>query len=132
MADQAPVRDPKEGPPTDIVFLQDVIARHASVEWYTETSFPVQSASFIPARWARRRPSAMDDMKSVVYLCCPVQTKEGWAFTTALTTFIRGDWDGIEDKRLLPARKLDFNDPLTAAIFKEIHNLGNWVVTELC
>jgi DNA segregation ATPase FtsK/SpoIIIE, S-DNA-T family len=128
MADQAPVRDPKEGPPTDIVFLQDVIARHAGVEWYSETSFPVKSPSFIPARWARRRPSAMDDMKSVVYLCCPVQTKEGWAFTTALTTFIKGDWDGIEDKRLLPARKLDFNDPLTAAIFKEIHNLGNWVV----
>ena len=67
-------------------------------------------------------------MKSVVYLCCPVQTKEGWSFITALTTFIKGDWDGVESKRLLPARKLDFNDPLTASIFKEIHNLGNWVV----
>ncbi len=128
MADQAPVRDPKEGPPTDIVFLQDVIARHAGVEWYTESSVPVESATFIPARWARRRPSAIDDMKSVVYLCCPVQTKEGWAFITALTAFIKGDWDGIEERRLLPARKLDFNDPLTAAIFREIHNLGNWVV----
>src|SRR3970040_2514017 len=32
------------------------------------------------------------------------------------------------DERLLPAAKLDFNDPLTASIFKEIHNLGNWVV----
>ena len=31
MADQAPVSDPKDGPPTDIVFLQDVIARHASL-----------------------------------------------------------------------------------------------------
>jgi len=29
---------------------------------------------------------------------------------------------------ILPARKLDFNDPLTASIFKEVHNLGNWVV----
>jgi S-DNA-T family DNA segregation ATPase FtsK/SpoIIIE len=128
MADQAPVRDPKDGPPTDIVFLQDVIARHAGVEWFLETSDPVPSDTFIPARWSRRRPSAIDDMKSVVYLCCPVQAKEGWAFITALTTFIRGDWDGIERKRLLPTRKLDFNDPVTASIFKEIHNLGNWVV----
>lgn len=128
MADQAPVPDPKDGPPADMVFLQDVIARHAGLEWYTETCVPVDSATFIPARWSRRRPSPSDDMKSVVYLCCPVQTEEGWAFITALTTFIRGDWDCVESKRLLPARKLDFNDPQTASIFKEIHNLGNWVV----
>ena len=128
MADQAPVPDPKDGPLTDIVFLQDVIARHAGMEWYTETCVPVDSQTFIPSRWSRRRPSATDDMKSVVYLCCPVQTKEGWSFITALTTFIKGDWDCIEHKRMLPARKLDFNDPQTASIFKEIHNLGNWVV----
>jgi DNA segregation ATPase FtsK/SpoIIIE, S-DNA-T family len=128
MADQAPVPDPKDGPPGDMVFLQDVIARHAGLDWYPETCMLVESAAFIPARWSRRRPSAMDDMKSVVYLCCPVQTNEGWSFITALTTFIKGDWDGIESKRLLPARKLDFNDPLTASIFREIHNLGNWVV----
>jgi len=128
MADQAPVPDPKDGPPGDIVFLQDVIARHAALDWYLETSEPWDVATLIPARWSRRRPSAADDMKSVVYLCCPVQSKEGWSFTTALTTFIKGDWDGIEAKRLLPARKLDFNDPLTGSIFKEIHNLGNWVV----
>jgi DNA segregation ATPase FtsK/SpoIIIE, S-DNA-T family len=128
MADQAPVPDPKDGPPADMVFLQDVIARHAGMEWYGETCVPVNSETFIPARWSRRRPSPSDDMKSVVYLCCPVQTREGWSFITALTTFIRGDWDCIEGKRLLPARKLDFNDPQTASIFQEIHNLGNWVV----
>jgi S-DNA-T family DNA segregation ATPase FtsK/SpoIIIE len=128
MADQAPVPDPKDGPPADIVFLQDVIARHAGLEWYLEACNPMTSATLIPARWSRRRPSAADDMKSVVYLCCPIQTKEGWSFITALTTFIKGDWDGVEDKRLLPARKLDFNDNQTASIFKEIHNLGNWVV----
>jgi S-DNA-T family DNA segregation ATPase FtsK/SpoIIIE len=128
MADQAPVPDPKDGPPHDIVFLQDVIARHARLEWYPEKCDPVASASFIPARWSRRRPAATDDMKSVAYLCCPVQSQEGWSFVTALTTFLKGDWDGIESRRLLPARQLDFNDPLTASIFKEIHYLGNWIV----
>ena len=128
MADQAPVPDPKDGPPADIVFLQDVIARHATVDWYFETCEPVELSTFIPARWSRRRPSAADDMKAVVYLCCPAQSKEGWAFISALTTFIKGDWDGNKVKRLLPARKLDFNDPLTANIFREVHHLGNWVV----
>ena len=47
-------------------------------------------------------------MKSVVYLGCPVQSAEGWAFLTALTTFLKGDWDENEDRRLLPARQLDF------------------------
>jgi S-DNA-T family DNA segregation ATPase FtsK/SpoIIIE len=128
MADQAPVPDPKDGPPADIVFLQDVIARHAGLEWYLETCVAVDSANFIPARWSRRRPSPTDDMKSVAYLCCPVQTTAGWSFITALTTCIKGDWDGVMNRRLLPARKLDFNDPLTANIFREIHNLGTWVV----
>lgn len=128
MADQAAVPDQKDGPPADIVFLQDVIARHAALEWYLEPSAPVDSSTLIPSRWSRRRPSAADDMKSVVYLCCPVQTEEGWSHITALTTFIKGDWDGIANKRLLPARKLDFNDPDTSSIFKEAHNLGNWVV----
>lgn len=128
MVDQAPVPDPKDGPPADIVFLQDVIARHARLEWYPEIAKPVENELLIPARWSRRRPSAVDDMKSVVYLCCPVQSWEGWAFITAITTFFKGDWDGIEDRRLLPARQLDFIDPDTASIFKEIHNLGNWVV----
>ena len=128
MADQALVPDPKDGPPADIVFLQDVIARHAGLEWYPETCVAVDTANFIPARWSRRRPSPTDDMKSVVYLCCPVQTTAGWSFITALTTFLKGDWDGVASKRLLPARKLDFNDPQTASIFREIHNLGNWVV----
>src|ERR1700676_1814777 len=68
MADQAPVPDPKDGPPSDIVFLQDVIARHAGLEWYLETCVCVDTANFIPARWSRRRPSPIDDMKSVVYL----------------------------------------------------------------
>ena len=98
------------------------------MEWYPEKCDPVASALFIPARWSRRRPAATDDMKSVAYLCCPVQSQEGWSFVTALTTFLKGDWDGIESRRLLPARQLDFNDPLTASIFKEIHYLGNWIV----
>lgn len=128
MADQAPVPNPKDGRPHDLVFSQDVIARHARVEWYRETVRPVDISSLIPARWSRRRPAAKDDMKSVVYLCCPVQSKEGWAFLTAITSFLKGDWDGEWATRLLPARQLDFRDPTTATIFRETHDLANWVV----
>ncbi len=63
MADQAPPPDSADGPPTDIVFLQDVIARHARLEWYLESAEPVSFESWIPPRWSRRRPAAIDDMK---------------------------------------------------------------------
>ncbi len=128
IADEAPPPDPKDGCPYDIVFCQDVIARHARLEWYTESARPVELETLVSARWSRRRPAAKDDMKSVVYLCCPVQSTEGWTYLTALTSFLKGDWDGTEDRRLLPARQLDFRDPKTARIFEETHNLGNWVV----
>jgi DNA segregation ATPase FtsK/SpoIIIE, S-DNA-T family len=128
IADEAPPPDPKDGCPYDVVFCQDVIARHARVEWYMESAKPVDLEVLVPARWSRRRPAAKDDMKSVVYLCCPVQSAEGWIWLAALTSFLKGDWDGNEDRRLVPARQLDFRDPKTARIFEETHNLGNWVV----
>lgn len=127
-ADQAHPPDRKNGCPNDLVFSQDVIARHARIEWYPEDATPLPLADLIPPRWSRRRPSARDDMKSVVYLCCPVQSDEGWVYLTALTTFFKGDWDGKTQKRLLPARQLDFQEPATAEIFTETHNLGTWVV----
>ncbi len=128
LADQAPPPNPRDGCPYDIVFSQDVIARHATVEWYPESARPVPIDALVPARWSRRRPAAKDDMKSIVYLCCPVRSEEGWAFLTAVTTFLKGDWDENTDRRLLPARQLDFRDNITARIFEETHNLGNWVV----
>lgn len=128
MVDQAAPADRCDGPPTDVVFLHDVIARHARFDWFEESAKPVEFLELNPARWSRRRPAADDDLKSVSYLCCPVQSPEGWSYLTALTTFFKGDWNGDLKERYLPARQLDFSDPETASIFKEVHELGNWVV----
>jgi len=128
IADQAPPPDPKDGCPYDIVFSQDVISRHARVEWYAETADPADIRTWLPSRWSRRRPAAADDLKSAVYLCCPIQSTDGWSYLTALATLFRGDWDGDTKRRMLPVRQLDFRDGRTARIFQETHDLGNWVV----
>ncbi|WP_142781931.1 FtsK/SpoIIIE domain-containing protein [Agrobacterium sp. T29] len=128
IADQAPPPDPRDGRPYDIVFSQDVISRHASVEWYRETADPADIATLLPARWSRRRPGAMDDLKSSVYLCSPVQSREGWAFLSAITAFLKEEENLQDGKRLLPVRQLDFRDDRTARIFEETHDLGAWVV----
>jgi len=126
-ADQAPAPDPRDGCPDDIVFSQDVIARHARLEWYPEDARPEDPQTLNPAQWSRRRPVAAGDMKSVVYLTCPVQRAEGWSYLTAIASFFRPDWDPDEQLRLLPARQLDFRDATTARIFEETHNLATWV-----
>jgi S-DNA-T family DNA segregation ATPase FtsK/SpoIIIE len=128
MADQAPPPDPRDGRPEDIVFSQDVIARHAKLEWYRIEASTVDPSKLNPSEWSRRRPASTGDMKSVTYLCCPAQRVEGWAYLSAVATFFRGDWIEEQGYCLVPARQLDFQDPKTAQIFDETHNLGNWVV----
>lgn len=128
IADQTAPPDPRDGRPYDIVFSQDVISRHAALEWYPETGQPADIATLLPARWSRRRPAATDDLKSAVYLCSPVQSKEGWAYLTAITAFLKGHVSVAADSRLLPVRQLDFRDQRTARIFEETHDLGAWVV----
>jgi DNA segregation ATPase FtsK/SpoIIIE, S-DNA-T family len=128
MADEAPIPDPRDGPRTDLVFLHDVIARRAKIEWYREDATPVALSELVPSRWSRRRPSPRDEEKSIVYLCCPAHTKEGWTYVTAIASYFRPDWDADLRSRYLPARQLDFHDPETSKIFEETHNLGNWVV----
>ncbi|MER9977745.1 FtsK/SpoIIIE domain-containing protein [Mesorhizobium sp. M0085] len=128
IADQAPPPDVRDGRPYDIVFSQDVISRHALVEWYKESAEPADIATLLPARWSRRRPAAMDDLKSCVYLCSPVQSREGWAHLSALTSFFKNEDADGDGKRLLPVRQLDFRDDRTARIFEETHDLGAWVV----
>lgn len=126
-ADQAPPPDPRDGCPNDIVFSQDVIARHARLKWYPEDARPARPETLNPAQWSRRRPVAAGDMKSVVYFTCPVQRTEGWAYLAAIASFFRPDWDPNAQAKLLPARQLDFGDATTARIFEETHNLATWV-----
>ena len=128
IADQAPPPDPRDGRPYDVVFSQDVISRHASLEWYSVDATPATLETLLPARWSRRRPAAADDLKSTAYLCCPVQTTEGWAHIAALSSFVRHEVPGLGGNRPLPVRQLDFRDERTARIFDETHNLGVWVV----
>ena len=128
IADQAPPPDPRDGRPYDIVFSQDVISRHASLDWYSVDATPAPMETLLPARWSRRRPAAADDLKSTAYLCCPIQTAEGWAHIAAITSFVRHEAPATGSSRLLPVRQLDFRDARTARIFDETHDLGVWVV----
>ena len=127
MADSAPIPNPQEGLPTDMVFLQDVIARLAEQVWLTEPS-GVPAAGLlnhVPPRWSRRRPMTRDDTRSVAYLACPVQPLVGWRYLQALHSIISSaDFDaGLKP---VPARQISFQNNITREIFEEVHRLGQW------
>ncbi|KQO70635.1 FtsK/SpoIIIE domain-containing protein [Methylobacterium sp. Leaf88] len=127
MGDRRSPPDPRDGRPYDIVFSQDVISRHARIEWHLDASEPADLATLLPARWSRRRPTSTDDLKSAAHLCCPVQSAQGWAHLRAVTSFFKPLPAG-PGQRLVPVRELDFRDERTAAILSETHDLGAWVV----
>jgi S-DNA-T family DNA segregation ATPase FtsK/SpoIIIE len=128
MSSDIPATNPREGKFADIVFLQDAISRQAKVVWQ---SSPFDSPSNIlthsPARWSRKRPSAKDELKSTVYLTCPMQPAVGQAYLDVVYSVITGE-DCTSDQHFLPARQISFQDETTKTTFDESHRLGEWVV----
>lgn len=129
MSNDVPSTTPTEGKFADIVFLQDAISRQAKVVWQP-SPFDSNTAEILihsPARWARKRPSAKDELKSTVYLTCPKQTVVGQAYLDMVYSLIQGE-DCSPVQHFLPARQISFQDETTKTTFDESHRLGEWVV----
>jgi S-DNA-T family DNA segregation ATPase FtsK/SpoIIIE len=129
MSNDVPSTTPTEGKFADIVFLQDAISRQAKVVWQPSRfdSTTTEILSHSPARWARKRPSAKDELKSTVYLTCPKQSKVGQAYLDMVYSLIQGE-DCSPDQHFLPARQISFQEETTRTTFDESHRLGEWVV----
>lgn len=126
--------DPQEasaspnGKHIDIAFLQDVVSRRAHVEWIdVPESEPVDLLEHVPARWAYKRSAVEDQLKSTSYLTCPRQPGPGWAYLAAVYGVVEHD-DPPLDRHLLPARQIVFQDAGIHQLFREVHNLADWVV----
>jgi S-DNA-T family DNA segregation ATPase FtsK/SpoIIIE len=129
MADQAPLPSALDGPPADIVFLQDVVARLAEVQWNDEphTAASPELRAYVPTQWSRRRPAMRDDLRSTTYLCCPVQPSVGWAYLRGVAGVVRAE-PPRQEVFPLPTRQVRFNSNETRQIVEEVHRLGQWVV----
>ena len=112
---------------SDLVVLQDVIARGAKVVWKRSPGgLDADLLEHVPARWSRRRPQGPADTATAVYLASPAQPRVGQTYLNAIHRFLKGDnalWDDV-----IPAREVDFQDGAIGGVFKEIHRIGEWVV----
>jgi S-DNA-T family DNA segregation ATPase FtsK/SpoIIIE len=129
MADEAPMRDEKEGRVADIVFLQDVISRQAQEKWETAPTangYP-GLLDHVPPRWSRKRALRKDELKSTAYLVCPRQPQVGESYVQAIACLVKSE-DAQLGQVPLPVRQIFFSSQETSKIFEEVHRLGEWVV----
>lgn len=118
-----------ERPLTDLVFLQDVIARNARQIWLREDpagAIP-DMIDYYPPRWSRRRAATRDEMRSVVFLACPAQPEVGWAYLNTIRSIDSGNHPD-PGQHYLPALEISFQNNETRTIFEEVHRLGQWVI----
>lgn len=111
----------------DLVFLHDVVARNAEIEWkpapgQTRPSLDVH----VPARYSRRRPVDRGETSSAVYLTAPVQPEVGQRYLNALHRVTEGGDIGFTD--VVPAREISYRDGTVSEVFRETHAMGEWVV----
>lgn len=121
----------KDGPPLDIVFCHDVISRAATLGWVELAHITRPAADIDPGHWSRRRPIRKGDRDAVVYLVCPAQPQEGWAYLDAVAAVERPEAARTARRNgasMIPARQTTVQDPATRQILEETHRLASWVV----
>ncbi len=131
MVNQGPAAPAFGGPPCDLVFCHDVIARLAHLDWRAAPMITQESDRFRPGEWSRRIPIATGEHDAVALLVRPVQQVEGWSYLHAVASLFELE-KARESHRagecLVPIRKTDIRAPATREIIDETHRLGNWVV----
>lgn len=131
MVAHGPTASSRDGPPYDIVFCRDVIARQARPVWADVAPIERAADEIDSGEWSRRIPLKPGERDAVVLLACPAQPREGWAYLDALSAI-----DDLQQTRLargngrhrVLARQTDVLSPETRRVLEETHRLGAWVV----
>ncbi|MBB5708373.1 FtsK/SpoIIIE domain-containing protein [Sphingopyxis panaciterrulae] len=121
---------PDGGKGSDLILLQDVIARSAQVRWKEgePVADPMDIAAHMPTDRSKRLPFQKRSVESGLFLTAPIQPAPVAAWTHALydvlhrqVTAPAGPW--------LPLRWVEFVDTEVADVLARAHGLANWVVT---
>lgn len=114
---------------TDIVFLQDVVARNARLGWMAAPfGEPANLEDHRPSQWSRRRPVARGDQTAAVYLAAPLQPHAGQAYLDALETMAEAR-EPEKDRHWLPVRRVAFDDSGMGRVLERAHGIGDWVAS---
>jgi S-DNA-T family DNA segregation ATPase FtsK/SpoIIIE len=114
----------------DIAFLQDVIAREGSLRFLEVPPLggsPPQLLGHVPPSWSYKRFASEEEFHATVYLACPQQPREGWAYLDAVAAVV-DRYVPESGSHRLPARQISFEDNKVKRILDDAHTLAEWVV----
>lgn len=115
---------------SDIVVLQDVIARNSKLRWMKADPDPQPPPldSFAPTQRSKRRPFRMGNTTSALFLTAPRQPAAGRAYVNALHAVANREATPQAASRL-PIQEVEFRSGGVAEVLGKAHALGNWVMT---
>ena len=117
-------------PPADLVYCKDLLSSKSTLVWSEAAKITSSPEDLYTHRWNRSLPHKTGDASSKVLLCCPSQTKNGWAYLRTLAKIcVSGSlpaWNSNEV--MLPTKSLDFDNHEVSEILAKSHELGVWVV----
>lgn len=118
------------GKGSDLVLLQDVIARSASVRWMEGEPIAeeVRFEGHMPTARSKRLPFKKRSVESGLFLTATVQPPAVVAWTNALHDVIVKQ-NTLRAAPWLPLRWVQFDDTGVADVLRRAHSLANWVVT---
>lgn len=115
--------------PFDIAFLHDVVARTASPEWVPQHWLNDRdSLEHAPSRWSYRSVSGENELKSTTFLTCPQQTSSGRVYVDMVGAVVRQQ-DPPAGYHLMPARQISLKNERLGEIFRDAHQIAEWVAT---
>ncbi|MFC7737578.1 FtsK/SpoIIIE domain-containing protein [Roseomonas sp. GCM10028921] len=115
---------------SDVVLLQDVIARSSKVRWTrgADDGTSEEIATFVPTARSKRRPFRKGNTTSALYLTAPKQPLAGRIYVDALRTIMMRDV-ATNPEPWLPVQEVEFKAGEVSQILAKAHKLGNWVMT---
>lgn len=115
---------------SDIVVLQDVIARNSKLRWMKAEPDPQPPPldGFAPPQRSKRRPFRMGNTTSALFLTAPRQPTAGRAYVNALHAVLSREATPHAASRL-PVQEVEFRSGGVAEVLGKAHALGNWVMT---
>lgn len=115
---------------SDIVLMQDVIARRATIAW-AHVDAPATEPDLrthVPSDFSRRRPYNKGNVRAGVYLSASSQPKACRSYLDTIHDVVQGRT--VEtDKHRIPMQEVDFGSEEIRRKLEQAHGLGNWVIT---
>lgn len=115
--------------PSDIVFLQDVLSRHADLIWKkVEVSEFPDIRTHQPPKWSKQSPFDPREQASAVYLTPPCLPEPCQTYVDLIHDYLTGHRGVDLNAHHLPLKRIAYSQSKVKGILDQAHSMGDWVV----